>query len=268
MSFQHVVYITGVPRSGTSWVGQIINSSSQVCFRFQPLFSYEFKNRVNEDSSAKSFEEFFTSLSEAETDFIIQKDKIESGEYPAFKKLENKTHLAFKENHYQSMIEPMLRKAPHVKVIGIIRSPCAVLNSWRKNPKEFPSGSDILKEWRFANCKNKGNEDYFGYYKWKEVANAYFDLQIKYPERFFLLKYEDLVSDSVEITKEIFRFTCLPFEQQTKDFLEKSTTINNDSYYSVFKAHKNTEEWKQELHPYIQSEILEDLKNTRLEKFL
>jgi len=267
MNFQQVIYITGVPRSGTSWLGQIINSSPQVCFRFQPLFSYEFKNRVNEDSSSEVFERFFECLSKTESDFIGQKDKIKSGEYPLFQK-QSATHLAFKENHYQSMIEPILRKVPSVKVIGIVRNPCAVINSWRKNPKEFPHDSDILEEWRFANCKNKGNGDYFGYYKWKEVTNNYIDLQIKYPDRFFLLKYEDLVHQPAEVTKEIFRFAGLPFEEQTKDFLKTSTTKNNESYYSVFKANKNTEEWKNELDSYIQSEIFADLKNTRLEKFL
>ena len=268
MNFQNVIYITGVPRSGTSWLGQIVNSSPLVRFRFQPLFSYEFKNRVNEDSSKEALEHFFQCLYQAETDFITQKDKIESGEYPVFEKLQSQTHLAFKENHYQSMIEPILRRLPYVKVTGIIRNPCAVINSWSRNVKEFPSGSDIMKEWRFASCKNKGNEDYFGYFKWKEVANAYLDLHIKYPENFYLLQYENLVKSPVLITKDIFSFAGLLFEEQTKSFLDKSTSEHNESYYSVFKVKKSTEDWKNELHSHIQAEIMEDLKNTRLEKFL
>src|SRR6478672_8697625 len=117
MNFESIIYISGVPRSGTSWVGQIINSSSLVRFRFQPLFSYEFKDSVNEDSSKEELEQFFECLYRTESNFIIQKDKVDSGEYPFFEKDEIQTHLAFKENHYQSMIEPFLRKMPYLKVI-------------------------------------------------------------------------------------------------------------------------------------------------------
>ena len=42
------IAIHSVPRSGSSWLGQILNSSLKVCFRFQPLFSYAFKDYLNE----------------------------------------------------------------------------------------------------------------------------------------------------------------------------------------------------------------------------
>ncbi|MDZ7795669.1 MAG: sulfotransferase domain-containing protein [Candidatus Marinimicrobia bacterium] len=101
--------------------------------------------------------------------------------------------MVFKENRYQSVIEPMLRKNKELLFIGIIRNPCAVLNSWMKNEKEFPPNCSPLKDWRFGNCKNQGNEDYFGFYKWKEVAHMYLDLKDKYPKRVYIIKYEDLV---------------------------------------------------------------------------
>ena len=44
-----ITYLAGVARSGTSWLGQIFDSSPEVRYSFQPLFSYEFKNRVNEN---------------------------------------------------------------------------------------------------------------------------------------------------------------------------------------------------------------------------
>ena len=39
---KHIVGVHGVPRSGTSWLGQILNASKKVNFKFQPLFSYAF----------------------------------------------------------------------------------------------------------------------------------------------------------------------------------------------------------------------------------
>ena len=43
MGFDRIISIHGVPRSGTSWLGQILDSSPKVRYKFQPLFSYAFK---------------------------------------------------------------------------------------------------------------------------------------------------------------------------------------------------------------------------------
>ncbi|MGB4737790.1 MAG: sulfotransferase domain-containing protein, partial [Fuerstiella sp.] len=70
MKFRKVVWIAGVARSGTSWIGQIFNSHQNVRYRFQPLFSYEFKSRVNEDSTDAEHQQFLNDLWDTETDFL------------------------------------------------------------------------------------------------------------------------------------------------------------------------------------------------------
>jgi hypothetical protein len=264
--FNSAIYIAGAARSGTSWVGQIFNSSPSVRFKFQPLFAYEFKNQVNEDSSSTDFQNLLEGMYKTDGDFLLQKDKIEAGAYPKFSKSDENI-LVFKENRYQSFIEPMMRKLPNLALLAVIRHPCAVMNSWRNNSKEFPSGCDIRTEWRFGNCKNQGNEDYFGYYKWKEIAHMYLDLKDKYPERTYVLRYEDLVQNPIDMTYEIFDFFNIPLTHQTKDFLTASTTTSQESYYSVYKTADVTEKWKTDLDPYIAEEILADLSGTRLNAF-
>ena len=201
-----ITCLAGVARSGTSWLGQIFDSSPKVRFRFQPLFAYEFKNRVAEDSSTDEFRYLIEDIYNTQSSFLNQDDKRESGEYPTFIKSDSTPHLVFKENRYQYIIEPMMRKCPKVKLVGIIRNPNATINSWMKNPKEFPPGSVPLQEWRFGDCKNQGREDFFGYYKWKEVANLYLDLRDKWPGRVYVLRYEDLVESPMEIVKEMFSY--------------------------------------------------------------
>ena len=265
---QNVIYIAGVARSGTSWIAQVLNSSPEVCFRFQPLFAYEFKGRVNEDSSREEYEHLFMDMYSTETSFLTQTDKQQTGYYPSFEKQSNPRTLVFKENRYQSMLEPMLRRVPKLKAVGIVRHPCAVLNSWRKNPKEFPPGSEILKEWRFGNCKNKGNEDYFGYYKWKEVAHLYMDLLDKYPDRFTLLRYEDVVRDPLQTMPKLFDTLGIPYEKVTQNFIQESTTAHDDNYYAVYKDKSVADKWRSELDPYIVEEIYADIVGTRLEQFV
>ena len=261
-------YIAGVARSGTSWLGQIFNSSPEVRFKFQPLFAYEFKNRVNEDSTALDFHDLINSMYEKDSEFLNQNDKQQSGDYPKFRKNNLASSLVFKENRYQYVIEPMMRHCPDMKLIGIIRNPKATINSWIKNPKEFPPKSDPLKEWRYGDCKNQGHEDFFGYYKWKEVANLYLDLQEKWPDRVYVVSYEDLVKSPKKITKELFHFCSIEYTQQTEDFLNKSTSSHIESPYSVFKDKKVVSQWKNELDPYIIEEINNDLVGTRLDKFI
>jgi hypothetical protein len=265
---KRVVYIAGVARSGTSWIGQAINSSPGVCFRFQPLFAYEFKGRVDEDSDQVSYEQLFRDIFNTSSPFLIQADKQASGEYPKFEKTADPDILVFKENRYQSVLEPMLRRVQSLQAVGVVRHPCAVLNSWRHNSKEFPPGSEISKEWRFGNCKNKGNEDYFGYYKWKEVANLYLDLRDKCPTRFALLRYEDAVRTPQRTIAALFEFLKIPFEEATRKFLLDSTVAHHGSYYSVYKHKSVADKWREELDPHIIDEIHADLAGTRLEQFL
>lgn len=268
------VALFGVARSGTSWLGQVFNSAPDVVFRFQPLFAFEFKGRVDEDSTMAEYEQLFLEMAATETPFLTQKDKQDSGAYPHFEKLSGANTLVFKEARYQSVLEPMLRRVPQLKALGLVRNPCAVLNSWRKNPKEFPPGSEILKEWRFGNCKNSGNPDYFGYYKWKEVANLYLDLEAQYPERFVTIRYEDVVEDPLGQMRRIFQFCDITYTDQTEKFLldssrnKPSGSSTGDAYYSVYKDKSVADKWRGELDPYIIEEITADLKNTRLERFL
>ncbi len=231
-------------------------------------FAYEFKGRVDEDSDQASYEQLFRDIFNTSSPFLIQADKQATGEYPKFEKDSDPDTLVFKENRYQSVLEPMMRRVRSLQAVGIVRHPCAVLNSWRHNSKEFPPGSEILKEWRFANCKNKGNEDYFGYYKWKETANLYLDLRDKYPDRFALLCYEDAVHTPQQTIQALFEFLEIPFEEPTRRFLLDSVVADGGSYYSVYKDKSVADKWRKELEPHIIDEIHADLAGTRLERFL
>lgn len=262
------IYIAGVARSGTSWVGQVLNSSPRVAYRFQPFFAYEFQGRLNEDSSPRDFQQVLSELRKADTPFLTQVDKVSSGLYPAFGKVDVPDVLVFKENRYQSLVPQAVRKVPELGLLAIIRNPCAVLNSWRKNPKEFPAGSDFVREWRHGMCKNTGPQDCFGYYRWKEAAHQYLDLAEQFPERVYVLRYEDAVRNPSGVFANVFDFFGLSFEQQTAEFLAKSTSTHSENYYAVFKEASVADRWRDELEPEIAAEIEEDLRGTRLACFL
>ncbi len=53
------IAVHGVPRSGTSWLSEIFNSSPRVLFKYQPLFSYVLKDFLNPGSSREEIGAFF-----------------------------------------------------------------------------------------------------------------------------------------------------------------------------------------------------------------
>jgi hypothetical protein len=66
----HKVAIHGVPRSGTTWLGEIINSSPKTAYRYQPLFSYAHKDFLTNASTKTEINEFFIRLLQCEDDFV------------------------------------------------------------------------------------------------------------------------------------------------------------------------------------------------------
>lgn len=270
MSFpQNIIGIHGVPRSGTSWLGQIFNSSPNVAFRFQPLFSYAFKDRLNQFSSTAEIKKFFKDIYLSQDDFLLQKDKIALGAYPDFSKSQVATHLVFKHVRYHHLIENLLIKVPTIKIIGIVRHPCAVINSWLQAPKEFKIEWDQLHEWRYAQSKNQNRiEEFYGFERWKEVAEMFLKLAEKYPHQFVLIKYAELNEFPMETVKKLFEFCQLILSEQTIKFIEESTQNDHDDTYAVYRSNRQDNKWQTELNQTIKETIIKEIQKTRLKTFL
>ncbi len=254
------IAIHSVPRSGSSWLGQIFNSSPDVIYRFQPLFSYAFKNFLNNQSSKNEIIDFFNKISESKDDFLTQSSRIESGEYPKFNKNTTSSFIVYKEVRYHHILDNLLRNDKELIVIGLIRSPYSVISSFLNSPREFRKdlGWNEIEEWRFAMKKNQNKkEEFFGYNKWKEVFYLFNELCDKYPKQFKIVWYDKLLSNKIKYTKEIFSFCDLDFKNQTHDFLKNRN--HNVGIYSVFKNKVDDFTWKNNLNKKIISEITEDL---------
>ena len=80
------VALHGVPRSGTSWLGSILDSSKNVIYRHQPLFSYAFKSFLDENATKEKIETFFLAIAKSEDDFLLQKEAKQKQLIPSFAK--------------------------------------------------------------------------------------------------------------------------------------------------------------------------------------
>lgn len=262
------VAIFGVPRSGTSWLGQIFNSHPDVCMRNQPLFSYEHKGRLNETSSEIDINCFFEEIYNSHDNFVLMTSDAQKN-YPIFIKSKTQSHIVFKETRYLHIIKNILIQCPDVKIIGIIRNPMAVLASWFKAPREFYPEWSYLDEWRLAPSKNQNKpEEFFGFQKWKEIAENFLQFEKIYPFQFKLVRYESLNHNPYKTSEELFKFCGLSFNKQVDKFIKDSKSIHSADPYSVFRSQVDINKWKYILPNDIVNEVQKALNNSPLQSFL
>jgi len=107
--YERLAAITGMPRSGTSWIGQIVDSSPDVRYRMSPLFSYEFKNQIRQGATRDDWLEVLRGAYVSADDFMNQTTRRKAGEYPTFaRKQVNPELLVIKYNRFQNLTEEML----------------------------------------------------------------------------------------------------------------------------------------------------------------
>ncbi len=262
------IAIFGAPRSGTSWLGHIINSHPDVVLRFQPLFSYGHKGRLSEQSSAEEIRAFFGEILDSHDAFATMKADMQAN-YPTFKKSGRPTHIAFKETRYLHTIENILARCHEIRIIGMVRNPLAVLSSWISAPKEFDPEWNIEGEWRAAPSKNQNRpEECFGFDKWKWAAETFLRFQSQFPEQFSLVRYDELNKAPLDITRVVFDFCGLKLCEQVEDFISASKSRHDSDPYSVFRSEAGDGRWREMLPGEIARQIVAELKDSPLKIFI
>ena len=77
-------------------------------------------------------------------------------------------------------------------------------------------------------------------------------LQAQYPDRYYLLKHEDLSLNVESETEKLFAFLGLPITASVRVFLETHTkrTVNAEDPYSIRRQSENvTRAWRERLTP-------------------
>lgn len=267
--YSRVAAITGMPRSGTSWIGQIVDSNPDVRYRMSPLFSYEFKNQIQEGATREDWERVLRGSYVSQNDFMSQTSRRKAGEYPTFGlKNPNPSLLVIKYNRFQNLTEEMLELLPELKMLAIVRHPCGAIHSWLTAPKEFPPEADPLEHWRSGAAKKSGYGDFFGFDDWCWVTRLHLRLARERPDQFRLVRYEEFVSDAERQTAALFDWLELEYSEQTADFLRESQTSAVSGDYSVFRAPSVKDRWRSELQPAIRDAILSELEGSDLADLL
>lgn len=238
------VAIFGCPRSGTSWLGQLFNASEAVAYRYQPLFSYEFKNWFGRHGvTAVSLDSLGQALLEAKSDFVLQ-DLRPPKVLPA-------THLVWKEVRYHALMSALAALPGLHKLIYIHRPALDVINSWYQAPKEFRAGQDIHAEYLDAPSKNTDPCEYNGFNKWKESLALALAAKAEQPEKVVLVSYDRLRADPLGQLSALFDAVGLAMSHQVREFIVASTSTHDDDAYSVFRSREAEMRLPQDIVAYL-----------------
>ncbi|WP_415391188.1 sulfotransferase family protein [Porticoccus sp. Uisw_050_02] len=264
-----VGWISGMPRSGTTWLSQIFSSSPDVRLKFCPLFSYEFKNSLDENSTTEDWERLFRAVYSTNSEFLDQEHLRKRGLIPSFQeKIEKPSHLVIKSNRFHQLTPFILKLNSQVRSIYVARHPCATLYSWLSNPNEFPSAANPLEEWKSGACRKVGVGEFWGFDDWKKVTTNALRLTEQYPDRHKIIRYENIVANTTLYVEEMFDFFNLPLQDSTIDFIKLSRSKHDNHQHSVFKKPQLIENWRGQLDSKIVQECLNEIEGTELEQFI
>jgi hypothetical protein len=270
-SFERLVVIDGMPRSGTSWLAQIVESCPIVHYRLSPLFAYPFKGRINASSGRDDWLALLEDAYNSNDAYMTRERERADGRYPVFvERLSKPPVFALKFDRFHDLMPQLLQyfAADDIRIVFIIRHPCAAIHSWLTAPREFPAGADPLRHWRDGSIKKQAYGDFFGFDDWKRITRMQVDLAEAYPRNTRILRYEELVANPAGATRAMFEFMALPFAEQTTSFLAASHAKHHPDAYAVYKHPSVTDRWRNELHPVIRDTILSELEGSVLAPFI
>lgn len=264
-----VVWLCGMPRSGTSWVSQILDSHPEVRFKLSPLFSYRFKNAMSATSNRDAWCRFFEDVYSTPDDFMDQSYRREEGAYPVFdEKSDRPSTLMVKDTRYHNLSLRLVEKLGNLKLVYLVRHPAGAIHSWLTAPKEFPADADPSANWRSGQCRKTGPEEFWGFEDWKFLTRQYLKLEQEFRRRVRVVRYESMVSSPEVVARDLMAFLDLDWHGQTAAFIHQSRNSQHPSEYAVFRSKEVKDRWRTELDPRIVEQIREDLTGSDLESFL
>lgn len=269
VSIEDPVFLLGMPRSGTTWLSQIIESAPGFEVRLSPNYSYALKNRLNPGSSREEWLQTLRHAADSDDPFMTQNWRRDTGELPRFDHTRSdRRRLAIKDTRFHDLYMRGLDLFPRAQCVALVRHPCGALASWRDS-KEFPEWVPFEAEWRLGGVrKSEGPGEYWGFDDWVSVTRMFLDYQDREPARVSIVRYEDLARKPVSTAETLFGFLGGELASSTRRFIESSQAHHDGRTYSVFKSPETADAWRRSFPAPILEEIEAELRGTGLERFL
>lgn len=254
---KNVISIHGAPRSGTTWLAELLSLHPNATLRYQPFFSYEFKNKIDTNSTNDEVLQTLEHIFNTEDPFVLQQGIHRMGQGLKGPEKQTPCLMIMKSVRYHELIKPILKSDQRSKVIGIVRHPGAVINSWLKMPREFEEGWHVPSEWCSGLAKNKRDKsEYWGFERWIELTNTFLQLEKEYPNRFLIVQYERLVDRLATEMIDILEWSGYQASEEILLAASSSQLSENINHnYDVIKSPSVKDRWRNELDSEIKTQI-------------
>lgn len=294
------IFLFGMPRSGTTWIGKIFDSHPQTLYRHEPdswspLSAVPLVPRMEDAplyfSLLRGFVASVASMNvpkvcaktpvfkkayQSTAAFEIQRvgalaARIGGKVVPGFpvvgasRRIHGEMRLVWKSIESLARLGVLIETFPAARAIHIIRHPCgyvsSVLRGEQRSQFEDNSGSSedygiyhLLLDTDLAKSQSLN----LGYlasltaverlaWRWL-LFNEKAIKDCSTTGRVLVVYYDDLCRDPVGITRKMFDFVGLEWAPQTQEFLGRSTSDDDGTYYGVFKnSLLAASRWKRDL---------------------
>lgn len=162
-----------------------------------------------------------------------------------------------------------IKALPQVRAIHLIRHPCGVMASRLRGATAQGFGRSNTKtnsQWvlklllatkagqarglHLGDIRNLTPEEQ-ATWRWMLIQEKIL-ADVSGSGRVLTIRYEDVCSEPIRMTRRMFEFAGLDWQSQTERFVLASTQASDSDYYSVFKnPQASAERWRSELSPQV-----------------
>jgi hypothetical protein len=277
------IFIVGMPRTGTTLTRHILNRSKDICiggesrfFEGTRRFGFEtrpsFRNQIAQvgdistDVGAGKVVDYIYSIHKNNFWGRIAKS-VEREEFLCKLLASDRSERSFldlamefyangkplrgeKTPAHIYCVPTLFEWFPNTKIIHMFRDPRAIYVSQQKKHQESDSllMSSIMRQVRLV---LEFLESTYVIIAWLRIIRLHHQYQQRYPKRYYLLKYEDLISDPRTTSQKLCEFLEV-------DFIEEmlQQTVINSSFLSSNQVQgfdtQAIDRWRKYMHPIIQ----------------
>ena len=284
------ILITGSHRSGSTWIGKTINTSSCVFYVHEPLNKGNLKRYFNSDldiwfpyitdSNEAIFEKGFDNLFHGNISNMKEENKNFKSRLKIFVKrmLYKKAYVNNKRFLLKDPIaifaSEWLFEVYHSQNIVLIRHPAAFISSLKKNRWEHDFSDfykqpvlveDYLKPFLkdIDECIKQGyNIVDQGILLWNIFHSYILEMQKKHAEWYFV-RHEDLSNSPLNEFRKIFTYLNLPWTTKTERYILKTTSSSNTSERSDNEIHQLKRDSKSNIYNWKKRLSIEQIRHMK-----
>jgi hypothetical protein len=230
---------------------------------YQPQHAYTFPHQLLIPGHQGEVRAFLRLMKESKDPFINMRIGPALAEYEFAPKIKL-SYLGFKETHFVESLPHILEADKDVKFIFIVRDPVEVVESWWNHPGEFDPAEDFSEIWRSGGSRSREEGNHFGFDSWLKVVKLQVGLWRKFPARIAVTQYSALSSHPLEETAKLFEHLKLDMSQETRKYLDWSSSRAQKGPYSVGKKLEH----QRIVSSKISIEMINEVHSCGLERFL